>query len=671
MKIILVLFSVWLIICHPTIVVAQKQDSLDKKRAMLERLKKLNLQELGKVRFYNPEATSAARKTQKLLDTPSALFVLSQEDIRRAGITSIPEALRMVPGMQVAHIYANRWAISTRGMNGLISSKLLVMIDGRTVYTPYTASVFWEVQDLLIEDIDRIEVIRGPGASLWGANAVNGIINIITKTAKQTQGHLVTTHLGTGEEQAVVGMRHGGKMKNGHYRVYGKFYQHDSFVDAKGDETDDNWAMKRGGFRADWLLSQRDQFRLQGDAYEGFKKQTNFLPLAIPRIENFRTDLKGFNLLARWKRKLSDGDMILQTYYDFTEHDNTGFLKEKRGTYDIDFQHRWQRNDRQEFIWGLGFRYTQDDFTNYSLITDLEPDERQDNLFSAFMQAEWILQPERWKMILGSKFEHNDYTGFEYQPTARLLWTPHPKHSGWASISRAIRSPSRYDSDNRTDTLAGNFRLIGLGSPDFEAEVMIASELGYRFTPNDQFLLDTTLYYNDYDKLRTLEPIDFQPFPLPPTVKAIWDNQMTGEVYGLEMVAHWQATKDWRLIATYSYVDIQLHLLSTSQSFIGESEEGDTPHHQATLRSLLNLPNHLELDTAFYYVDNVPSQNTPHYTRFDVRLGWQALKRLNLSLGARNLFDSQHPEFGSGLSGNIDIADEVRRAYYLQLNYQF
>jgi iron complex outermembrane receptor protein len=652
------------------------QDNIDKKRAMLERLKKLNLQELGKVQFYNPEATSAARKTQKLLDTPSALFVLSQEDIRRAGITTIPEALRMVPGMQVARVYANRWAISTRGMNGLISSKLLVMIDGRTVYTPYTASVFWDVQDLLIEDIDRIEVIRGPGASLWGANAVNGIINIITKPAQETQGNLVTTYLGTGEEQAIVGVRHGGKIKNIHYRVYGKFYQHESFVDAKGHETDDNWEMKRGGFHADWQLSQRDQISLQGDVYDGFEKQTSFLPLAIPRIENFHTYLNGFNLLGRWKRKLAHGDMILQTYYDFTERNNTGFLEEERGTYDIDFQHRWQRNERQELIWGLGFRYTHDDFKNNSFIIEVEPDQRQDNLFSAFVQAEFILQPERWKMILGSKFEHNDYTGFEYQPTARLLWTPHHQHSGWASVSRAVRSPSRYDSDNRTNTLVpdplfGNLQIKGSGNPDFEAEVMLASELGYRFTPNEQFFLDSTLFYNDYEKLRTFEATGLQPFPLPPTMYANWDNQMTGEVYGLEMAAHWQASKAWRVVATYSYVNIQLHLLPTSQNLFGESEEGDTPHHQATLRSLLSLPKNLEFDTALYYVDNVPSQNTPHYTRFDVRLGWQPQKSLNLSLGARNLFDNQHPEFGSGLSGNPEIASEVQRAFYLQLNYQF
>jgi iron complex outermembrane recepter protein len=648
-----------------------KDNLLEKKRALFNRLKKLSLKDLGKVRFYNPEASSAARKTQRLLDTPSALFVLSQEDIHRAGITSIPEALRLIPGVQVARVYANRWAISARGLNGLISSKLLVMIDGRTVYSPYTASVFWDVQDVLIEDIDRIEVIRGPGGSLWGANAVNGIINIITKTPEQTQGGLITTHLGVGEEQAILGLRHGGKMKKGHYRVYGKFYEHESFLDAQGEETDDNWQMKRAGFHSNWDLSQRDKFSLQGDVYDGFEKQTNFLPLDSPRIANHHIYVKGFNLLTRWKRRLSKGDMILQSYYDLTERDDTSFLKEERGTYDLDFQHRWRSSARQEFIWGLGFRYTHDKYKNYTQIVDLEPHKRQDRLFSAFIQGEFLLQPQRWKMVLGSKFEHNDYTGFEYQPTARLLWTPHEQHSAWMAISRAVRTPSRYDATNKTNILQGQTRFKNVGNLDFRSEVLRAYELGYRFTPSNDFFLDTALFYNDYKKLRTFEIKDFQPYPPPATVMTRFENQMTGEVYGLEMALHWQATKDWRWVATYTYTDVQLHLLPSSDSVFKEIEEGDTPHHQATLRSLLNLPHDLTFDTVLYYVDNVPNQNTPHYTRFDLRLGWQASRNLDLSIGARNLFDNQHPEFGMGLSGNIDIPDEVRRAFYLHVDYRF
>ncbi|MEN8215591.1 MAG: TonB-dependent receptor [Pseudomonadota bacterium] len=270
--------------------------------------------------------------------------------------------------------------------------------------------------------------------------------------------------------------------------------------------------------------------------------------------------------------------------------------------------------------------------------------------------------------IVGKQFEHNDYVGFEYQPSTRLLWSPHDQHSLWAAVSRAVRTPSRYDEDSEVRVQLGDFGMNALGNRDFQSEVLTAYELGYRLTPTHNFFLDLSLFYNDYDKLRTIEPIGFQP---PSTLITTYNNQMTGEVYGLEMAAQWQISNDWRLMATYTYTDVQLHMLPTSQSAIGEVEEGDTPHHQATLRSLLNLPHNIEFDTALYYVDNVPNQHTQNYTRFDIRLGWQAQKDFNLSLGARNLFDSQHPEFGIGLEGNVQIHDEVRRAFYIHMNYRF
>ncbi len=460
------------------------QEDVDQKRATLERLKKLNLKELAQIQFYNPEAISAARKNQKLLETPAALFVITQEDIRRAGITSIPEALRLAPGVQVARLYGGRWAISTRGLNGFISSKLLVMIDGRTVYTTRNATVHWDTQDLLIENIKHIEVIRGPGASLWGANAVNGIINIITKTAQKTQGTLVTTHWGIGEERNIVGIRHGGKTEKAHYRVYAKLYEHDSFVDALSHDQQDNGVMKRGGFRSDMNLNPNDQLTIQGDIHDGFTKRFFFYPLEPPSIVNHHTYINGFNLLARWQRKLTQGDMTLQSYYNLTKRDQTLIVKETRGTYDLDFQHRWQPNTQQEYIWGLGFRYIYDEFENYSAIIAFDPQCHQEKIFSAFGQAEFILQPRRWKLILGSKFEHNERTGFEYQPSSRVLWTPDQQHSVWAALSRAVRTPSRYDRDFEAHVrLSPDLRVKALGNPHFQSEILKAYELGYRFTP--------------------------------------------------------------------------------------------------------------------------------------------------------------------------------------------
>ncbi|MDM8558176.1 TonB-dependent receptor [Candidatus Parabeggiatoa sp. HSG14] len=663
--------------------------ALKKRAALLKKLKKLNLKQLSTIQFFNPEATSASRTKRKLMDTASALFVISSEDIRRAGITSIPEALRLAPGVQVARVYSSRWAISARGLNGLMSSKLLVMIDGRTIYSGFNSTVYWDVQNTLIEDIDRIEVIRGPGASLWGANAVNGIINIITKKSKQTQGNLITTYLGTTEEQAVVGIQHGGKIgSHGHYRVYGKFSEHDSFVDSQGQDANDNWQMKRGGFRTDLDISKLDNVTIQGDIYDGFKKQTYLHPGKIPEVRNAHTYISGFNLLARWQRNLTNGDIIMQSYYDLTERQWTVFQNETRSIYDIDFQHRWQPNVKQEFIWGLGFRHLYDENKDeFMPITRTIPEKREDNLFSAFVQAEFTLlsnspisskkiaqsEEKLLRLTLGSKFEHNDYTGFEYQPTIRLLWTPNAQHSAWAAISRAVRVPSRMDQDNEFHGWFGkDLRFTLLGNHDFESEIMIAHELGYRFNLSNRFLFDANIFYNEYDRARTLfEQVDFQLSPPPPTVITTYGNNMTGEVYGLELLAQWQTTKNWRLVATYNYVDIHLHHLPISKDIGGEGEEGDTPHHQASLRSLLTLPNNWEFDTALYYVDNLPNQKSPNYTRFDVRLGWQPRKDLSLSLGARNMFDNQHPEYGIGASGNTDIPFETQRTFYLQANYRF
>ncbi|RKZ74466.1 MAG: TonB-dependent receptor [Gammaproteobacteria bacterium] len=661
------------------------------RRALIEQLKNLTLTELSEVETFNPKAGLAARKLQKLTDTAAALFVITQEDIRRAGITHLAEALRMVPGVQVARINASTWAISARGFNGMFASKLLVMIDGRNVYTLLRSEVFWDVQDTLLEDVDRIEVIRGPGASLWGANAVNGIINIITKSADKTQGNLVTTTFGDGEERTIIGVRHGGTLNDDtHYRIYGKFYEHDSFLNAAGNDQQDRWHQKRAGFRIDQETTTDDNLTFQGDIYQGFAKQ-QLLDLIIGSPFIDQTKVSGFNLLGRWQRQLDNGDMSLQTYYDHTKR-NEITLGDHRGIFDIDFQHRLQYSEKQEYIWGLGYRYSHDNMDN-SISVSYLPEKRQDHLFSAFVQGEFMLQPERLKLTLGSKFEHNDYSGFEIQPTTRLLWTLNNKHSVWAAISRAVRSPARTDENIQyilpaTASIAiiqkahrdySNADLdqiktqIIQGNLDYQSETVLAYELGYRFNLTNRFMLDTSLFYNEYNHLRILE---FAEFISPEMILIKNMNKMYGEAYGLEIAASWQVRDNWKLITTYSYLDLQLHLepgtllVPPMDSFYSEQEEGDNPHHQASIRSLLTLPYNLELDTALYYVDNVPNQLASNYTRFDVRLGWHS-KEWEMSLGARNLFDNQHREFGDSASGNYTPADEVQRSIYMQLKYRF
>jgi iron complex outermembrane recepter protein len=649
---------------------------IDKKEqarhAIIEQLKNLSLDDLIQVETFNPKAGLAARKVQKLSDTAAALFVITQEDIRRAGITRIAEALRMVPGVQVARIDANKWAISARGLNGQYTSKLLVMVDGRSVYTQLRSEVFWDVQDLLIEDIERIEVIRGPGASLWGANAVNGVINIVTKSAKETQGTLLTTHFGHNKEQAIIGIRQGGELENGlSYRIYGKFYEHENFVNAQGQEHNDNWEMKRGGFRLDWENSERDTLTFQGDAYQGTANQQLFVVFPQFGPLNDQVDTEGFNLLGRWQRDFTHGNIILQTYLDHTERQDAS-LGEIRKTYDIDFQHRWQRNETQEIIWGLGFHHTRDHIKN-SIALTYEPDKRGDNLFSAFIQGEFLLNPDL-RLTAGTKVEHNDYTGFEIQPTLRGLWTINPQHSLWAAISRAVRTPSRSEANASLNAIIptpeGFARINSISNQDFQSENLLAYELGYRFNLAQQFLLDMSLFFNQYDKLRNLVN---KPLTMSPILKFQTNNQMYGEIFGLELATHWQVLETWRLVGTYSYLQVQLHLdgITIPLIPIGESEENENPHHQATLRSLLTLPHHLEFDTALYYVDNVPQKSAAHYLRTDVRLGWKPISALDLSIGVRNLFDKQHREFGDVFSGNTVIASEVPRTFYLQLKYQF
>jgi len=635
---------------------------------MIHKLKKMSLTELMNVEVFNPSASLASRKEQKFSDTPAALFVLTQEDIRRAGVTSIPEALRMVPGVQVARVDSNQWIISARDFNDQSSGKLVVMIDGRAVHSPLRSQTNWNFQSTLIEDIERIEVIKGPGAALWGANAVNGVINIITKSAKDTQGVLITNSFGKAEEQNVLGIRYGGKVgENAHYRIYSQFYEHDSFVDALGADQNDNWQMKRAGFNMDWDLSENDNFTLEVGIYDGFMKSNSFNMIS-PEQLNSTNKVSGLHLLSRWEHKITSGEMILQSYFNRVKR-NDIYFQSTHNIYDIDFQHRSQLNDKHEFMWGLGFRYTDSSIENSEFVSYI-PNNKQYNLFSAFVQNEFIVTDDL-RLIIGSKFEQNHSTGFEIQPNIRMLWNINEKHSMWAAVSRAVRTPSRIDQDLQLNiTIPNSPQILITGNQEVNSEKLIAYELGYRFNPTNNLLVDASLFYHDYDKLRSLET-SFQPFPVP-TVLTKLENQMFGSSYGLELSSHWQATKDWKLIGSYSYLYTDLDVNTNSNYTSFRVLEDNAPTHQASLRSLWNMTDNLELDAALYYVDEVESQKLPQYTRLDLRLGWQASKNLRVSIGGRNLLDSQHSEFGG--FGTTDIrlyTNEIPRSYYLQFQYQY
>ena len=629
-------------------------------------LKRLSLEELTRI-----EITSAARRPESLLLTPAAVAVLTTEEISRSGFTSIPEVLRLVPGLNVARVDSQTWAITARGFNDVFANKLLVMMDGRTVYTPLFSGVFWEVQDTMLEDIERIEVVRGPGATLWGANAVNGVISIITKHARDTQGLLVSGGIGT-EERAFTSVRYGVKISESAFlRVYAKYLNRDSSAVPSGRQAHDEWDMYRAGFRADWDPNNENAFTFQGDIYSGDKDRIYSVPTAtFPfRGRAVSTDyVAGGNLLARWAHTFSPGSQLtVQTYYDRTIRD-TPIFSETRDTGDLDLQHRFALGERQEVVWGLGFRTTHDDVTN-TLNVSLVPPSRTLNLFSAFVQDDITIVRDRLGVTLGSKFEHNDFTGFEIQPSIRGWWTPGHAQTFWASVSRAVRTPSRAEDDVRINPAPpvplppGTITVFG--DRNMRAEEVIAYELGYRVQPTKQVTFDLTAFYNDYEELRSLEPV--RPGPVSPSVA---ENNITAETYGVELSATVQPVERWRLQGSYSFLEMHLHRTRGSLDVTTErTGEGSSPHHQVVLRSLLDLGWNIQFDSTVRYVDALPAPQIPSYLALDLRLAWSPRKNLEIALVGQNLLDDQHPEFAPTFIGTERT--EVERSFLATVKWAF
>jgi iron complex outermembrane receptor protein len=637
-------------------------------------LESMTIEELMNIQVY-----SVSRKLQRVQDSAAAVFVITGEDIRRSGATSIPEALRMAPGLDVARIDGNKWAVTSRGFNSQFANKLLVLIDGRSVYTPLFSGVFWDVQDTLLEDVDRIEVIRGPGAALWGANAVNGVINILTKTAKQSQGGLLTAGAGN-VENGFGGGRVGGKRGDTlFYKAYAKYFNRDGGLDARGNKGSDQWNLLHGGFRLEWEPSERGQFNLQGDTYGGKVGQrltaADLSSPSLTRTFDERSDVSGGNVLGRWTRKLTNGsEFRLQAYYDRTDR----LIEEARlsqDIFDVDFQHRYRVGERQEIIWGLGGRMWQDRTEGGTMFV-LDPVHGREHMFSGFVQDEIDLFPRLLRLTLGTKIEYNRHSDFEFQPNARLIWTPDPRHSLWGAVSRAVRTSSRADRDISIDIVVlpagapGNpfpapLLVTVKGDPEFDSEKLIAYETGYRFRPTDRLFLDGTLFFNEYDKLRTgvpgtpiLDPSPFPHFVLPLTIA----NEAEGETFGGELAVDWRPIDTWRLQATYTYLRIQLHN-KTGNDPAAESDEKRSPQQQASFRSSVDLRKDLELDLAVRYVDPLPDLHIPAYVALDARLGWKPLPGLEIAVAAQNLIDKRHPEFAPEGFLSIHTTESPRSVY--------
>ncbi len=639
-------------------------------------LTQLSLDELA-----NLPVTSVSKKPERLSHAAAAITVITQNELQQSGATTIAEALRMAPGLQVARVDSHTWAISSRGFNDPFANKLLVLMDGRSVYTPLFSGVYWDVQDTMIEDIDRIEVIRGPGATVWGANAVNGVINIITKSAKDTQGGLVVGGGGS-EELGFGSLRYGGRLgKSAFYRVYAKYFSRDSSVVPDGDTANDRWQMGRTGFRMDWEANPAGALTIQGDLYGGQSDQTyNFPSLTSPtgrQLQSEQVDVSGGNLLGRWQQSFSASSVsTLQLYYDRTRREAEGFFVEDRNSYDADWQHRLEVGERQDWVVGAGYRLSTDSIGG-SFLTSFDPEERASQLFSLFAQDSIELVTDRLQLTLGSKFEHNDYTGFEIQPGARLSWTPTEHQSVWASVARAVRTPSRAENDIRLNdrVLPGAPATVYsiFGNSEFTSEKLIAFETGYRVRPHSRVTVDVAAFYNLYDDLRTTEFVGAAPDPSLPGTPIVarlnLDNKAKGETYGAELTANWQATDWWRLRGTYSFIDVQIHPKDGSNSTDSEDGEGRTPHHQFSLLSSVELPWNVRVDTNLRYVDRLPEDKIDRYLAVDLRLAWQVTKNVELSIVGQNLFDDRHQEFYPVIIPTQST--EVQRSIYGKISIRF
>ena len=647
----------------------------------LQRLKNFSLDDLVAV-----EVSVVGKKLQKITDVPAAVYSLSEEQIKASGASNIPDLLRLVPGLHVAQIDANKWVVSSRGFSNRITNKLLVMIDGRSIYSPLFGGVTWDQQNLMIEDIERIEVVRGPGGAAWGANAVNGVINIISKHSRNTQGGLLSTLVGS--EKNIVSLRQGGQLsESAWYRVYAKYRQHDESVFLDGHDATDQWHDTQLGFRVDWQLGNDEQLTLQGDMYEGDMSERITIPsLATATFTDIREDnidVSGANLLARWsKDNEQGGSSELQVYIDHTERDQW-VLDERRDIFDADYQYRLAPIGQHALTFGTGYRYTRDSLPsgdiNIGQVRIYTPENRSDHLYSAFIQDDITLQDKHWWLTLGTKLEHNQYTGLEFQPSARLRWRPVEGQLLWGSISRSIRTPSRAESDGfiLLDVISAGPPPVALllqGNTDLDSESLIAYELGYRNQVNSRFIFDLAIFYQDYDKLISFESNGVGAPPIPSPIAALsqtltLDNELEGASYGLELSAIWQPSPVLSLQANYSYLELDISPTNAGTDISSEQQEDLSPKHQLNIVSSWKIQEKLKLNMTARYVGALSGSDTDAYIELDSSVQWQVSDSINISLVARNLLHDEHKEASPAVYPTA--ATQIEREVFVKLDWLF
>ncbi len=638
-----------------------------------ENLAQLSLEQLGDV-----EVTTASKEPQQVQKTSAAVFVITPDDIRRSGATCIPEALRLAPGVQVSRIDGDHWSISIRGFAGQFSKSLLVLIDGRSVYTPLYAGVYWDVQNVVLEDVERIEVIRGPGGTIWGANAVNGVINIITKSASETHGTLASLGGGT-VDQGTADTRYGGSVGNDfNYRIY-------AMGDMRGPEFHsdndgfDRYRMGQMGFRTDWKSGEKDNFTVQGDIYNTESGERVSLATFSPPAETTPDDTayaSGGNILARWQHTTGErSDIQLQAYFDRTNLQDLE-LGETRDTFDVDFvQHALIHSD-QELTWGVGARISPSNFIQTSAGVNFLPNKQVDSIYSGFVQYELPVVRDKVSLTAGTKLEHNNFSGFDYQPSVRLLWTPTPRQSYWAAVTRAVRTPSRLDQDvdfaiNITPGPPPIFFEIQ-GDPKFKAEQLIGYEVGYRNQINHRLYIDLTGFYNTYRDLQNYGPLTLAEAATPPPphifIVVPYANGIQGDTVGAEIAPDWKITRWWQVRGSYSFLKMNLQDQPgyTDVGGLLSSYEGSSPRDMVGFQSLFNLPKHFELDETYQYSSALPAETVRSYSTANARLGWHFGEGLDFSVVGQNLLRPYHYEFG----GDPGPLVGIKRSVYAKMTWR-
>lgn len=604
-----------------------------------------DLTELSLDQLLDMEVTSVSKSAEKLTEAAAAIHVITSQDIARSPYRSIPELLRTVPGLHVARIGTGSYAISSRGFNSNTSDKLEVLLDGRSVYTPLFSGVFWDTLDTMIGDIDRIEVIRGPGGTLWGANAVNGVINIVTKTASETQGGVFYARSATdGGASAMV--RTGGALGDiGHFRAYAKTTDLEPSAQADGSESHDEQDITTGGFRADFATGETSNLTIQGDIHNSESQSGS---VAAPT----NTSVSGHNILANWVQTGDEGESLsVKAYFDYYDRQIPGTYGEERKTYDLSIEYGSSPKPWLDLLVGAGYHSSEDETAGPPVVVLFVPASRRLETSSLFAQGKLTLS-EDVTLTVGSKFEHNDFTGQEWQPGLRLGWLIDDNQTFWAAASKAVRTPNRFDHDLgiffTTPTAGFPAGFSKIGNPNFDSEKVYAYEMGYRVSFAEQLVLDFAGFYNDYDDLRTVESGQFV-------------NNLEASSIGGEIATRWIPSKTWQVHSGISYLDLDVKPKQGSTS--NDDQEGDNPVLQGFVRALLDLPRDTRVDGMLRYVDELENQNVDQYWELDLRYAWQATDFLQLSVVGRNLLDDHHAEFGGG--------GEIRRSVEFGLDLEF